>query len=109
MKALWDLQQQRKWQVLAASPYSTGADERYFPKAQLMAYFGQRWRFMLRLLFHPPKTEVLLVGHINLAPAAFLLRCWYPKMKMIVITHGIEVWHPLGGLKGWMLRKADRI
>ncbi len=64
---------------------------------------------MLRMIFNPPKTDVLVVGHINLAPAALFFRYWFPKMKMVVMAHGIEVWQPLGGIKRWMLQQADLI
>ena len=109
MKALWEMQQQGKLQVLAASPYSTMTDARYFPENQLLGFGGQRWRFMFRMLINPPKTDVLLIGHINLAPAALLFRLRYPRMRMIVIAHGLEVWNELKGLKKWMLRSADQI
>lgn len=109
MKALWELQVQGSYQVLAASPYSTQTDARYFPENQLLGYGGNRWRFMLRMLLNPPQTDILLVGHINLAPAAWLFRLRYPRMKMIVMAHGIEVWHPLKGFKRWMVQHADRI
>lgn len=109
MKALWDLQQESDLHVTAASPYTINTDPRYFPENQLLAFHGQRWRFMLHMLINPPKTDTLLVGHINLAPAALLFRLRYPSIRMIVVTHGIEVWRPLRGLKKWMLRSADQI
>ncbi len=109
MKALWDLQQKGQWQALAVSPYSDMTDTRYFPQHQLWGFRGSRWRFMLHMFFRPPKTDVLLVGHINLAPAALLFHFRYPRMKMVVMAHGIEVWSPLRGLKKWMLRRADSV
>ena len=109
MKALWELQQQGKLKVLAASPYSSSTDARYFPENQLLGFDGNRGRFMLHMLIRPPKTDILLVGHINLAPAALLFRLRYPLMKMIVIAHGLEVWNKLSGIKKWMLGSADQI
>ena len=109
LKALWDLQQQGSLKVLAASPYSSGENADYFPEDQLLAFHGRRWLFMLRMLFNPPKTDVLLLGHINLAPVALFFRFRYPQMKIILLAHGIEVWRPLSGFKKWISRGADLI
>lgn len=55
------------------------------------------------------KADTLLVGHINLAPAAWLLRKRYPRMRIAAMAHGIEVWSPLKGAKRWLLQSADQI
>ncbi len=107
--ALYDLQQSGRLTARGLSPYSIGTDTRYFPNHQLRGYGGQRWRFMFDLLWRPFPVDILLVGHINLAPAVWLLKRRYPKLKVVVMAHGIEVWPPLQGLKRWLLGGADQI
>lgn len=109
LKAAYDLELQGKWQIFAVSPYSKGADERYFPASKLVGFRGARWKFMLYMMLRPPRTDVLLVGHINLAPAALLLHWRYPGLKIALMAHGIEVWQPLGRIKRWLLHRADLV
>lgn len=109
LRALYDFYQEQKANVRVASPYAIKTDERYFPDTLLQGYRGKRWRFMLDMLWRNWNTDVLFVGHINLAPAAWLLRKRYPHMRVVVMTHGIEVWSPLRGFKLQLLQKADRI
>lgn len=109
LRALYDFQQEQKADVCGASPYAGKTDERYFPAALLRGYRGRRWRFMLDMLWKGWKADTLLVGHINLAPAAWLLRWRYPRMRIVVMAHGIEVWSPLKGIKRWLLQHANQI
>lgn len=107
--ALYELEQAGRLRIKALSPYSIGTDPRYFPNEQLTGYRGQRWRLMLDLLWRPFRTDVLLVGHVNLAPAVWILRLRYPNMKIVLMAHGIEVWPPVHGLKRWLVNRADQV
>jgi len=103
------MQLQQQLTVTAASPYATTANEKYFPDNQLIGFGGSRWRFMLAMLFRPMQADTLFVAHINLAPAVWLLKWRYPRMKVIAIAHGIEVWGKMSLMKKWLLRRADRL
>lgn len=107
--ALHELEQSGRVRARALSPYATGSDARYFPGEKLRGYGGQRWQFMFDLLWRPLRTDILLIGHINLAPAVRLLKWRYPKLKIVVMAHGIEVWPPVTGLKRWLLLNADQV
>lgn len=109
LRALYDLQLSRKVGAQAVSPYAIICDPRYFPEAQLLGYRGQRWRFMLDMLWKPWRADVLLLSHLNLAPAVNVLKWRYPKLKIVLIAHGIEVWEPVGSGKRRFLQQADRI
>lgn len=111
MKALYEMQLQQLLHVTAASPYAvTGTvNERYFPANQLIGYSGRRWRFMLAMLFGSLKVDTVFVAHINLSVAIRLLKWRRPKLKIIAIAHGIEVWGAMPRRKKWLLEKADRI
>jgi phosphatidylinositol alpha-1,6-mannosyltransferase len=50
-------------------------------------------------------SEKIIVGHINiLFPIAFLL----PR-KLVLITHGIEIWRPLSFFRKASLRKVNKV
>lgn len=107
--ALFELQQAGRLRASGLSPYSTHSNPLYFPQDQMNGYSGQRWKLMLDLLWRPFQSDLLLVGHINLAPAVRILKWRYPKMKIVLMAHGIEVWPPISGMKRWLLQHADQI
>lgn len=109
MKALNDIHEEHQTRVRVVSPYETSVDERYFRNQYFSGYGGKRWRFMAGMLWKNLRSDTLIIGHINLAPAAFILKKRYPDLKTVVISHGIEVWKPLHGVKRHLLQRADRI
>lgn len=109
MKALYDFHLERQTEIRAASPYETQANEQYFPNAYFKGYGGNRWLFMADMLIKNRPSDCLLVGHVNLAPVALILQKKYPRIKTVVVTHGIEVWAPLKGFKRKLLQQASRI
>ncbi len=58
-------------------------------------------------------TDILMVGHINLLPVAWLLRLLRPGLRTVLFVHGDEVWNdvrrPKRAWEPWMLRSIDRI
>src|SRR5260370_8375254 len=49
----------------------------------------------LRLLRLTPRIERLYLGHVNLAPLAWLLQRFRPRIRYWIVAHGVEVWQPL--------------
>ncbi|GAC1703090.1 MAG: hypothetical protein NVS9B4_10140 [Candidatus Acidiferrum sp.] len=54
-------------------------------------------------------AKLVLAGHPNLAPVTQAMRVAAPRMKIIICTHGIEVWEPLSPLRRRALRRADLV
>lgn len=63
----------------------------------------------LRLLRSAPRIDRLYLGHVNLAPLAWLLRLLRPHIRYWVVAHGVEVWEPLPLLRRFALRGARGI
>lgn len=55
------------------------------------------------------KAKLVLAAHPNLGPVAQAMRIVAPRMKIIVCTHGMEVWEPLSGLRQRALRHANLV
>ena len=49
------------------------------------------------------------MSHINLLPAGWLVKILNPKTRLVLLTHGIEVWKKLGFMYRMMLRRCDGI
>ncbi len=52
-------------------------------------------------------TRLIFAAHPNLAQAASLARRFVPNLKIVVVTHGIDVWQPLSLSRRRALLKAD--
>jgi phosphatidyl-myo-inositol dimannoside synthase len=64
---------------------------------------------IFHLLRRIRQIDVLYLGHVNMAPIGLLLRLFRPGIRYCVVTHGIEVWEPLGAMRRLGLRRAQRV
>lgn len=53
------------------------------------------------------KADVIILSHINLLLFARLIKQAYPKKRIIMFAHGIEVWKPLSLWKKRFLSKVE--
>ena len=70
-------------------------------KSKLLTFLASIW--------HSLFSETILFSHINLAPIAVTIKIIYPKKKIIIIAHGIEIWGDLNYIKKKALKISDRI
>lgn len=54
-------------------------------------------------------ARIVVAGHPNLAPLAAAIKMVTPNTKTVVISHGVEVWEPLPGVRRRALADADRV
>jgi phosphatidylinositol alpha-1,6-mannosyltransferase len=52
-------------------------------------------------------SHVVVAGHPHLAPAAAAMKRLAPSLRVVVLTHGIEVWTPMPAMRRCSLRYAD--
>lgn len=76
--------------------------------------FGRdRLGMIRRTLAASRSANLLLVGHINLLPIAWMLRLLRPGLRTVLFVHGDEVWNdalrPRRAYEPWMLRVVDRV
>lgn len=76
----------------------------------IAGYAGNKFQFVraaLRAARCNPK--LVFAMHPHLAPILSTMKLPRRKFRSIVITHGVEVWQPLGLARGNALRQADLI
>lgn len=84
-------------------------DVRYVPSKNFKGYSGNIFYFLLSQLVTLFHSEVLVLGHLNLAVIGYIRKLFFPNRKLIVICHGIEVFTPLKGIRKKVLQKADMV
>lgn len=70
---------------------------------------GDKCHLIQQSLLHSRSDEVMLVGHLGLAPIAMALKALGRIRGYAVILHGVEAWRRLNALDRLALRLADRI
>jgi asparagine synthase (glutamine-hydrolysing) len=103
------LEKQGKCFVDSASIYDTFSQEKYFKSSNYRTYKKQKKEFVLSEIFKVGRYEEVILGHVNLAIFGVLIKIIYPKKKVYLITHGIEVWDKLSGFRKRILKKVDII
>jgi glycosyltransferase involved in cell wall biosynthesis/ADP-heptose:LPS heptosyltransferase len=73
---------------------------------------GGKIRFALAVLksaIANRESQIILCGHINLLPLAFIAR-WFCRAPIVLVVHGIDAWQPTGSwLVNRLVRKIDAV
>ncbi|MFN8340022.1 MAG: glycosyltransferase family 4 protein [Cyclobacteriaceae bacterium] len=109
LKALHELSVEGHINARAISPYESTSDARYWPAGRLLNGFGNKILFALKTIWVSRKCEVLVLGHIHLMPVARLVRLFRPRIRVVLIVHGIEVWRTYTRSERAMLLKCHAI
>lgn len=88
---------------------ATSADNLYFPMDIFRGFNAYKINFMWHAVKQGRKSKVIILSHINLLLAAWLIKKFNPAAKVILFAHGIEIWSPMGTLKRKMLDCCDEI
>ena len=88
--------------------YDIAPDSHYVESKKFKGFGGSRLKFVISAIQEAVKQDVVFIGHINLAVVA-LAKIIKPSLKVVLITHGIEVWRQLNPLKKWALQQVDQI
>ncbi|TDH23286.1 asparagine synthase (glutamine-hydrolyzing) [Segetibacter sp. 3557_3] len=115
LKALHDLEAEGKLTADAASMYDSSTANNYFEPKNMFAFAGNRVRFIREVVNLSKYYDKIVVGHINLALAAYLIKLKHKAKKILVVAHGIEVWNSgndaikLSAIKKAVINSADKI
>jgi phosphatidylinositol alpha-1,6-mannosyltransferase len=109
MKALADLSPALALKTTFGGMYDQSFDECYTEQQPYNAGNGKKLQFVLWAVKQSLQQDVIVLGHLNLAPIAVLLKLIAPQKKLIIICHGIEVFEPVSGVKKKALQQANHI
>lgn len=110
IKALEEIQtEENETAIEVVSTYDKQPDARYLNRIPFKGFSRNKLASVWYVLKQIRKTDILILGHINLSIAGVLAKILNPKVKLIMITHGIEVWQPLSFVKHRLLKLADTI
>jgi glycosyltransferase involved in cell wall biosynthesis len=63
----------------------------------------------LGLIGRGQRYDLVVAGHINLLPVAYVLAWWF-RCPLVLIIHGIDAWKPTRSrLANWAARRVDRV
>jgi glycosyltransferase involved in cell wall biosynthesis len=110
-KALVELGAEAGARVEVWSMYDQVGDvqERYIPGACFLGFGGQKITFVKECIYKGRSADLVILSHINLLTIGYAIKKLSPKVRLVLVAHGIEVWKPLPMWKRHMLQACDRI
>jgi phosphatidyl-myo-inositol dimannoside synthase len=84
-------------------------DNLYFPADIFSGFNAAKGTFILQAVREGIKSNIVILSHINLLVAAWLIKKASPNTTVILMAHGIEVWKPLTKRKLMMLSACNQI
>lgn len=109
LKALHELSVDGMIDGNSFSSYDPITDEKYFPRLRFKGFSGNRIFFVIFSIIQSLRYKVVIIGHINLAVIGYVLKKIKPSIRVIVISHGLEVWREQSRVKRRILQEADSI
>ncbi|MDQ6812658.1 MAG: glycosyltransferase, partial [Bacteroidota bacterium] len=109
LKALSEFEADGKLVSDVYSAYDTDSDKRYFQNEHYNGFKGNRIKFVFAVWRDAKKYDTIILGHINLSLTAWGIKKMFPGKRLILITHGIEVWNTVSGVKKFVIQNADQI
>jgi len=91
------------------SVYDSNSDERYNRRLPFKGFKKRRSVSLGYIFSRSFNTDVLILGHINLAIAGVIYKLLRPGGKLIIVAHGIEAWPRLYLFKKLCFRLADQV
>ena len=110
-KALYDLSLESGYDFKLKSMYDDDAELNpvYFPNPVFKGFNGNKVKFVLQSIKEGRSADIVILSHINLLSIGYSIKKLSPETKIVLIAHGIEVWHPLPSWKKKMLLNCDLI
>ena len=111
-KALNEIQVAEGGKFRVMSMYESSQDaagNKYFPAEKFKGFNKRKSRFIFAAIKAGMYSDVIILSHINLLLAGWLIKKIRPSKKLILLAHGIEVWEPFSAWKKIMLNTCNEI
>jgi len=109
MKASEELSIENNNDFKAYSLHDHSQDSRYISSSNFKGFSGNRIIYILQSIVLGLKSDIVIIGHVNLATIGYVIKMYNKDIKVIYLTHGIEVWSKLPLIKKWGIKCADNI
>lgn len=108
-KVLFDICSETNSHFEVSSMYDDikDVDEKYFPAAIFTGYGIKKGEFIYDSVKRGIGKSVVILSHVNLLPAGYLIKLLSPSTQLILFAHGIEVWKKFTGYEKKMISKVD--
>lgn len=111
-KALYEIHLQGGGQTKIFSMHDGQGDAAanpYLPQELFTGFGAHKIKFVRRAVAAGMRANTVILSHINLLKVGWLIKRMNPRVRLILLAHGIEVWEPLSGIKKRMLAGCDLI
>ncbi len=109
LKALTELDESEVTDSYSLSAYDNNVNEQYYPANKYLGLKTNKFAFVTQSVVTARKFDIIFLGHINMAIVGVIIKKIFPSKKVVLITHGIDVWRPLTGARAAILKIADHI
>lgn len=83
--------------------------EKYLERHRFRGFRRNKLAFCFQTLRVAGNYQTLVLAHINLLSVAYIIKLLYPRKRIIMLAHGIEVWKQLNSLQQYFLNKHAEI
>lgn len=77
------------------SMYDKEANEKYIDTALFKGFSGRRILFSVQAILASQSSDIIVLSHIHLLIYARIIKKIFPKKRIILYAHGIEIWRKL--------------
>lgn len=109
MKASEELSIKNNNDFKACSLHDHSQDDRYISSSNFKGFWGSRITFILQSIVLGLRSDIVIIGHVNLAIIGRVIKMYKKDIKVIHVAHGIEVWSKLPITQKWGIKCADNI
>lgn len=103
------LHQSRAVDFKMISLYDDFPNPKYIDPLLFKGYRGKKVMGFYKSIQTGLQQDLVILSHINLAPIGLAIKLLRPKTKLVLWTHGIEVWRPFNAIKKTFLKRVDQI
>ena len=107
-KALYEMEEEKNGLHIYSLYDKMGdVDAKYFPTAVFKGFAVNKVRFSTDSIRKGIGADIVLLSHINLLIIGSIIKLISPKTKLVLFTHGIEVWDELPQWKKKLLNGCN--
>ncbi len=92
-------------QVLSAYDTQQETDHRYISDSHFKGFGQHKVRFGRAAFSKGINSDVLIISHLNLLYLAICIKIFNPRVRLILLAHGVEIWGKLPLLARIFLQK----